>query len=109
MDSQFCQIADHFFHRREGDEAEVCGAGRGTGCLGLELVSALVEIDFLVAEFEGGAAVEGDDVHAEDFGVEVGGGVDVGDGQDEVVQLLEGEGHAALSMCGSELRNTILE
>jgi hypothetical protein len=94
--AQFRQIADDFFHRRERDEADVRRAGCRAACLWLEFVSSLVEIDFLVAEFESCAALEGDDVHAEDFAVEVGCGVDVGDGQDDVVQLFQGEGHAAL-------------
>jgi hypothetical protein len=105
---QVGEVADDFFHWREGDETEVCGARRGLGCSRLEFVSALVEIDFLVAEFEGGAALKGDDVHAEDFGVEVGCGVDVGDGQDDVVQLLQGEGHAALWTFRRIVKNTNL-
>jgi hypothetical protein len=96
MNSQLRQVADHFFQRRKRDEAEV---GRSTGWMGglrIELVSALVEIDPLIAKPERGAAFEGDEVHAEDFGIEVGCGMDVGDGKDDVVQLFQGKGHCCI-------------
>jgi hypothetical protein len=93
VDSQSGEIFDHLFERIEGDEAEIGGAGCGMLGLGIEFVAALVEVDLLVAELERFASVEFDQIHAEDFGVEVDGCVEAGHGEDYVVDLFDGEGH----------------
>lgn len=93
VDSQCREVFDHFFERVEGDEAEVGGAGCGMGRFRVEFVAALMEVDLLVAELERLAAFEDDPIHAEDFGVEVDGCVEVGHGEDDVVDLFDGECH----------------
>jgi hypothetical protein len=87
------EVFDDFFDGVEGDEAEVGGAGCGVRSLGVEFVAALVEVDLLIAELEGLAAVEGDYVHAEDLGVEVDACVYFRHGEDYVVDLFDGECH----------------
>ena len=87
------EVFDDLLERRRGYEAQVGGAGRGVRGVRAELVSALVELDGLDAEGEVLAAVDHDHVHAEDFGVEVDGGVDAGDGKDEMIEPVKGEGH----------------
>jgi len=93
VDAERGEVLDDFVERGEGDEAEVGGAWGWVGGFGVEFVAALVEIDLLVAEAERLAAVEGDGVHAEDFGVKVDGGVEIGYGEDYVVELFDGEWH----------------
>jgi len=62
----------------------------------LKLMSALVKIYFLLTESESRPALERDNVHAENLGVEIGCGMDVLYGKDDVVQLLKSEGHCCI-------------
>ena len=63
--------------------------------VGFELVAALMKLEGLRAEGQRFSPVQGDWVHAEDFGVEVYGGVNIGYGEYEVVKLIEGKGHVS--------------
>jgi hypothetical protein len=93
VNSQLSDVADDFVERSGGDEAEIGGAGCGVGGVWPDLVAALVELDGLRAKGEGLAAVQGYGVHAQDFGVEVDSGVNIGYGENEVVELIQGKGH----------------
>ncbi|MNW03984.1 hypothetical protein D3C71_1999990 [compost metagenome] len=62
--------------------------------LGLELVAAHVQVDFLVAEAQRLAAgAERFQAHAQDAGVKIHRGLGVGAGQDQMVQVID---HALL-------------
>jgi hypothetical protein len=88
------EFGDHPFQRVGGDQAQVGTAGRGTAGLGLEFVTGPVQVDLAVAEGKGGASrAERDRLHAEHAGVEVHGGVDIGDGQHQMVEAIDA--HAA--------------
>ncbi len=87
------QGCDDLLQRRRGQEAEIGGAGRGMGSLGVELVAALVQVDLLNAKGHGLAAFVGDDIHAQDFRIEVDGCVQVRHSQNEVVKMLQYKGH----------------
>ena len=64
--------------------------GVGTARLRLELVTGPVQIDLAVAEGKGGASrAERHRLHAQDAGVELHGGVDVGDGQHQMVKAID--------------------
>jgi hypothetical protein len=93
VNAQGSEVFDYLFERVEGDEAEVGGAGCRVGGFGIEFVAALMEVDLLIAELERFAAVEFDYIHAEDFGVEVDGCVEVGHGENYVVDLFDVECH----------------
>src|ERR1017187_7400366 len=63
------------------------------GGFGVHLMSALLKFDHLLAEGKSLSAIYGEQLHAEDFRVKVNGDVDVGDGEDEVVERIHGYGH----------------
>src|ERR1700722_6091207 len=88
-------MCDHLGDRRLGDEAEIAGAGGRL--VGDEAggVVGRVQVDLLLAEFEGGGPFpETNALHAEHLRVEVAGLGDVGDGQYEVVEA--GDLHGGL-------------
>lgn len=63
------------------------------GGLGVDLMSALVQVDLLHAKGEGLAAFEVHKIHAEDFCIKIDRGIDVRHGKDKMVKLIQGEGH----------------
>jgi hypothetical protein len=63
------------------------------GSFGVDLVAALLEFDHLLPEGERLAAIEGDQLHAENFGIKINRGVETGDGEDEVVERIHGDSH----------------
>ena len=60
---------------------------------GVHLMSALLKFDHLLAEGKSLSSIHGEQFHAEDLRVKVNGVVDVGDGEDEVVERIHGYGH----------------
>ena len=80
-------MGEDFPGRGRGDQAQVGAAGRGPGGVRGGLLPGLVQVDLAGAELQGAApGAEGDRAHAQDPLVEAGGLVQVGDGQDQVVQ-----------------------
>ena len=63
------------------------------GGFGVHLMSALLKFDHLLAEGKSLSAIYDEQLHAEDFRVKVNADVDVGDGEDEVVERIHGYGH----------------
>lgn len=93
-------MSDDIGKRCLGDEAEIAGAGCGVSRLGFEFVADLVQVDLLPAEFQRLAAFrEGFDRHAEDAGIEIAGGRDIGDGQHEMVETVYADHAFLLANC----------
>jgi hypothetical protein len=61
--------------------------------LGVHLMSALLQLDHLFAEGKSLAAVNGGQLHPEDFRVKINRAVDVADREHEVVERIHGYGH----------------
>src|SRR5215469_189413 len=95
VDTKFGDVADDLVERSAGDETEVGRAWHGMGSVGLDLVTALVKLDRLRAEGQCFTPVQSDRVHAQNFRVEVDGGVNIGYGEYQVVKLIEGKGHVS--------------
>ncbi len=81
------QMGDEFGQRHLGDEAQIAGArGRLVGDQPRDVVSR-VQVDLLLAETQRRPPfAEMHDLHAEHPRVEGAGSLDVGDGQDEVIE-----------------------
>ena len=83
------EVLDHLVQRAGGDEAQIGAAGRGTVGFRLELLTSPVQIDLAVAGGQGHPArAEPHRLHAQDPGVELHGGVDIGYGQYQMVQAV---------------------
>ena len=80
------QVADDLFQRRGGDEADIAGAAGGVRGLGRKLVPALVQFDHLLAKRQRLAPALDDQLQAQDLGVKVHGDVNIGNGQNQVVE-----------------------
>ena len=86
------EMGEDFPGRGRGDQAQVRAAPRGPGGVRGDLLPGLVQVDLAGAEFQGAApGAEGDRAHAQHPLVEASRLVEVGDGQDQVVQA--GDGH----------------
>ena len=78
------------FERLSGDKAEVSGARRRDGSLGLEGVAGLVNVDFLTPEPErGGFAGNIDALETEDALVEPASVFERFHGEDEMVNVID--------------------
>lgn len=87
------QAGDHFVQRDGRDKAQVQRARHGQVGLGLEFAALDVQVDFLVAEPEGFAALaEGLQRHAQEPDVEIHAGGLVRGGEDEVVEMVDHDG-----------------
>jgi hypothetical protein len=89
-DVVYGEFLDNPFQRLGGNQAQVGAAGRWAVGLRLELVTGPVQVDLAVTEGQGGASrAERHRLHAQHAGVERHGGVDVGDGQHQVVEAID--------------------
>ena len=78
--------------RSRSDQAQVRAAPRGPGGVRGDFLPGPVQVDLADAEVQGAApGAEGDRAHAQDPLVEVSALVQVGDGQDQVVQAGDGD------------------
>jgi hypothetical protein len=66
------------------------------GCLGLKFMTIQMQIDFLLAKFEGLPPVKGDRLHAKRVFVEINRYIDVRNGKDEMIQMIDNECHVFL-------------
>lgn len=88
------ELRDHVVQGHGRDEAQVQCARHGQVGFGLELVAAHMEVDFLMAEFEGlarhgrCAADKALQRHAHDAGVEVNAAILIEGGQYQVVEVV---------------------
>jgi hypothetical protein len=80
------------------DEADVRGARNGATGLGFKFMASQMQIDFLLAEFEGLSAVKGNGFHAERVLVKVNGRVKVRNRQYEMIQVVDNESHKDLRL-----------
>jgi hypothetical protein len=98
-------VGEGFFGSGFGDEAEVGGARCGMRGFGIEGVACLVQVDLLLAEVERPAAVFFLGSEVECAGVEVDGGGEVSDGEDEMIEAQDP--HAdEMRMVGAVLEGT---
>lgn len=87
------KVLHRIAERHGGDEAEIGGAGGGTSRLRLELSPDLMQVDLLITEGKRlPPLTERDHLHAEDAGVEAACHADVGDGENEVIDAVDGHG-----------------
>lgn len=93
VDFLLFQILHHGVERGRREEAEVGGSRRWMRRFGFELMSALVQVQSLDAEGERFAAVHLDEIHSQDFRVEIDGGINVGHSENEVIQMLQDKCH----------------
>jgi hypothetical protein len=88
-------ILDDLLQGAGGNEAEVSGAGYGVRCLEIRFVAAMMQLYGLDTKSKGLLASQGDDVHAQEFRVENDGCVNVGNGQNQVIEPVESKSHSA--------------
>ena len=76
--------------RPQGDQAQIDGARCRFDRLGLELTPGLMQIEFLLAEYQGAApGAEALVAHAQHALIEIDGGVDIRHRQYQMVQSLD--------------------
>jgi 8-oxo-dGTP pyrophosphatase MutT (NUDIX family) len=84
------QVGHHPVKWGRGDQADIDRSWSGSAGLGLQLVTRLVQVELVGAEAEGAAVgAEGDRLHAEHADIEVDGLVDVGNGEDQMVNAVD--------------------
>jgi hypothetical protein len=90
------QVGNHILKRDFGDEAQISGPRSRVRGLGIDLSSCLVEIDFLLSKSERLSIAERDHFHPQGRGVESNGRVDVGYGENQVIEMVDNESHIRL-------------
>jgi hypothetical protein len=87
------QMRDYFIERGLCDEAQVPRSRSRMHCLWLELLPRLVKVDFLFPKSERLSISERNQFHAQGGGVKRDSCVDTGDGEDEMVEMIDNESH----------------
>ena len=83
------------FDVQGGDEAEIGGTRRGVAGFRLVFPAVFMEIDFLIAEFQGNPTLpEAHDLHSQNSRIELQGFIDVSDGEDQVVDAVDVHGRS---------------
>src|SRR4029453_18452676 len=86
------QVRHHLIKRGGGDQAHIGRSWGGSAGLGFQFATRLVQVKLVAAEPQGAAAgAEADRLHAQHADIEVDGLVDVGDGEDQVVDPVDDE------------------
>jgi hypothetical protein len=84
------EFLDHLLERVGGDQAQVGAAGRRMAGLWLKLVTGFVQVDLAVAEGQSRASsAERHRLHAKHSGIELHGGLRVGNRQHQMVEAID--------------------